>query len=139
MDFSDHFFSPIYNMPKEQKKAFEEQLKVLNRQQETIRSLVETTRDQLKIFKQQQETIESLVETTEKQATLVKSLLNETEKQGKRSGIQGKLSLIFAIAAVLIAGLAAWFSFQDFKSDEIWQHEQIKILEEIRQSINYQD
>lgn len=109
-----NFHHPIYNMPVEQKEAFENQLKALNKQQETIKSLIETT---------------------ERQATIVKDLLNETEKQGKRSGFQSKLSLICSIAAIVIAGIALWFSLQDFKSDEVWQQEQIRVLKEIRKSI----
>lgn len=114
----ENFYNPIYNMPIEQKKAFA---------------------DQLKAIEQQQETIKSLIVTTERQATVIKDLLSETEKQGKRSGIQGGLSLIFSIVAVLIAGVAAWSSIMSFKSDAIWQQEQIGVLEEIRQSIDAQD
>ncbi len=125
----DGFYSPIHNIPEEQKKAFDDQLKALQQQHETIRYLIMSTEKQAKVIK-------GLLRLTEQQGKIVRGLLNETEKQGKRSGIQGVLSLTFSIVALLIAGLAVWFSFRDFKSDEVWQQEQIGVLEEIRQSIN---
>lgn len=113
----ENFFNPMFNMPIEQKKAFENQLKAIE---------------------QQQEMIKSLVITTEKQALVIKELLNETEKQGKRSSIQGRLSLFFSIAAVIVAGVAAWSSIRSSEIDLTWQQQQINVLEEIQRLITPQ-
>jgi len=102
-------------MPLDQKKAFDEQQKAL---------------------REQQQTITTLLAITAKQSKAVGGLLEETREQGKRSGRQGTLSLILAISAIAIAGVAAWFSYQNYKSDEVWQQEQIGVLKDIRDSID---
>ena len=118
----DSFFDHVFNMPLEEKKAFEDQQKALNALLETITI--------------QQNTITTLTAITSKQTKSINALLGETKKQGKRSSRIGFLSLVFSILAVLFAGLAVWFSLQDFNSDKVWQQEQTEILEQIKESIH---
>ena len=117
----DHQFNPIYNMPIDQKKELEEQRKILS--------------DLLETIKTQQGTIASLTAVTAKQSKSINSLLRETQKQGKHASRIGNLSLTFSILAVAFAGIAVWFSLQDFHSDKLWQQEQTGILKEIRELI----
>jgi uncharacterized membrane protein YeiB len=54
--------------------------------------------------------------------------LSETYLSSKQAKTTAIISLFLSLAALLAAGVSAYFAFEDSKTDNAWQAEQIEIL-----------
>ncbi len=78
-------------------------------------------------------TIKKLLASVRKQimAKTMGDALKETYLNSKQAKTTAVISLLLSLAALVAAGVSAYFSFQDSKTDGIWQMQQISTLNKL--------